>query len=67
MTQDERWIVKYNEVMNFIEVNYRNSSKQHLEEKLKHNWIHQNRKFMNQGLMKPERVDKFKKLQEMCE
>ena len=27
MTQDDRWIAKYNEVMNFIETNHRNPSK----------------------------------------
>lgn len=67
MTQDERWNIRYKEVMDFIETNHRNPSKHHLEEKLKHNWIHRNRKFMNQWLMKPERVEKFKELLKLCE
>lgn len=32
MTQDERWIAKYNEVVEFIETNHRNPSKYNLEE-----------------------------------
>ena len=47
MTQDERWLARYNEVMSFMEENHRNPSKHYLEEKLMHNWIHQNRKLMN--------------------
>lgn len=27
MTQDERWLVRYNEVKSFIETNHRNPSK----------------------------------------
>ncbi len=32
MTQDELWISKYNEVMDFMEKNHRNPSKHRLEE-----------------------------------
>lgn len=56
MTQDERWLARYNEVMSFMEENHRNPSKHYLEEKLMHNWIHQNRKLMNKGELKEERV-----------
>ena len=34
MTQDERWMVRYNEVKGFIETNHRNPSKYVPEEKL---------------------------------
>lgn len=34
MTQDERWLSRYNEVKNFIESNHRNPSKYYDEEKL---------------------------------
>ena len=44
MTQDERWLVRYNEVMDFMEKNHRNPSKHYLEERLMHNWVHQNKK-----------------------
>ena len=33
MTQDEKWIVRYNEVMKFIENNKRNPSKYDAEER----------------------------------
>ena len=64
MTQDERWLVRYNEVMDFMEKNHRNPSKYLLEEKLMHNWVHQNRKLMNQGRLKEERVEAFRRLLE---
>ena len=34
MTQDERWVVRYNEVVEFITANHRNPSKHHIEEHL---------------------------------
>lgn len=33
MTQEERWMVRYNEVKNFIETNHRNPSKHDEEER----------------------------------
>ena len=67
MTQDERWMVRYEEVMAFIETNRRNLSKYNLEERRLYTWMKHNRKQMNQGLLKPERVEEFKKLLELCE
>jgi len=68
MTQDERWMARYNEVMTFIETNKRNPSKHDEEERGKYlNWIKANRKAMNAGKMKPERVENFRKLLEMTE
>ena len=68
MTQDERWIVRYNEVVRFLEENHRNPSKHEEEERGKYlNWIKANRKALNAGKMKPERVEKFRKLLEMTE
>ena len=62
MTQEERWLEKYNEVKCFIETNKRNPSKHRIEEHLMLNFIKHNRKLMNAGAMKPERVDKFNQL-----
>ena len=62
MTQDERWLEKYNEVKDFIEKNHRNPSKHRIEEHLMLNFIKHNRKLMNAGAMKPERVDAFDEL-----
>ena len=62
MTQDERWLAKYNEVMEFMVENHRNPSRHRLEEHDILNWIKHNRKVMNKGEMKGERVEKFKVL-----
>ena len=67
MTQDERWIAKYNDVVEFIETNHRNPSKHRIEEHDMLNWLKANRKALNAGKMKAERVEKFKKLLELME
>ena len=67
MTQDERWLLRYNEVKAFIETNKRNPSKHRIEEHDYLNWLKANRKAMNAGKMKPERAEKFRKLLEMTE
>ena len=67
MTQDERWNIRYNEVKSFIETNHRNPSKHRIEEHDMLNWVKANRKVMNAGKMKPERMEIFKKLQELME
>ena len=67
MTQDERWLLRYNEVKSFIEESHRNPSKHRIEEHDMLNWLKANRKVMNAGKMKAERVEAFKKLLEMTE
>ena len=67
MTQDERWNIRYNEVKSFIETNHRNPSKHRIEEHDMLNWIKANRKALNAGKMKLERVEKFERLMEMME
>ena len=67
MTQDERWMVKYIEVVTFIETNKRNPSKHRIEEHDMLNWLKANRKAINAGKMKPERVEAFGRLMEMME
>ena len=67
MTQDERWIARYNEVMGFLEENHRNPSKHRIEEHDYLNWLKANRKAMNAGKMKAERVEKFKILLDLTE
>lgn len=67
MTQEERWNIRYNEVMTFIETNKRNPSRHRIEEHDHLNWLKANRKAMNAGKMKIERVEKFRKLLEMTE
>ena len=67
MTQDERWLKRYEEVMAFIESNHRNPSKYRIEEHDMLNWLKANRKALNAGTMKAERVEKFRKLMELTE
>ena len=67
MKQEDRWIAKYNDVVEFIETNHRNPSKHRIEEHDMLNWLKANRKAMNAGKMKPERVEKYRKLLEMTE
>ena len=68
MTQEERWIVRYNEVMTFIETNKRNPSKYDpLERGLYLNWLRHNRKLMNSGELKADRMERFKELLSLCE
>ena len=67
MTQEERWQSRLNEVKSFIEINKRNPSKHRIEEHDYLNWLKANRKALNAGKMKPERVEKFKDLLAMTE
>jgi len=67
MTQDERWLVRYKELIGFLEENHRNPSKHRIEEHDHLNWLKANRKVMNAGKMKAERVEKFEKLLEVTE
>ena len=68
MTQDEAWKKNYDEVMSFITENGRNLSKYNLEERRLYNtWLKHQRKVMNAGEMKEERITPFKKLLELSE
>lgn len=59
--------MKYKEVVDFIETNHRNPSKHRIEERLLLNWVKQQRKLMNAGTLKPDRVEAFQKLLELWE
>ena len=67
MTQEERWLLRYQEVKDFIEENHRNPSKHRIEEHDMLNWIKHNRKVMNAGALKAERIEPFKRLMELIE
>ncbi len=62
MTQDERWLARYNEVKDFIEREHRNPSKYVDEEKLLVHFMKRNRKVMNAGVLIEPRLSMFKKL-----
>ena len=68
MTQDERWLERYTEVKDFIELNHRNPSRHNPEERFKYcNWLKHNKKLLNAGEMKEDRVALFEKLLEVGE
>lgn len=59
MTQNSRWIAKYNGVLNFIATNHR------IEEHFMLNRLKTSRKTLNAGELKPELVEVFKQLLEL--
>ena len=67
MTQDERWQKRYNEVKEFIEREHRNPSKYRQEEHDMLNWLKANRKQMNAGTLKQDRIEQFNKLLALVE
>lgn len=68
MTQGEKWLAKYNEVVKFIETNKRNPSRYDAEERgLYCNWIRHNRKLYNSGELKGERMEMFEELMILME
>ena len=67
MTQDELWLTKYHEVLDFMEENHRNPSKHRIEEHLMLNWVKHNRKLLKAGKMAPERVEMMGKLVDLWE
>ena len=62
MKQEEKWILRYNEVMEFIKTNHRNPSKHRIEEHNMLNWVKQQRKLLNAGKLKENRIERFKEL-----
>ena len=67
MTQEERWQARYDEVVKFIKANHKNPSKHRIEEHDMLNWLKHQRKLMNAGALKPERVELFQRLLELSE
>lgn len=67
MTQDERWLARYNEVKTFIEANHRNPSKYYDEEKLMVHYLKRNRKLMNADVLVDPRLGMFRELLELSE
>lgn len=65
MTQDEKWLIKYQEVMDFIKTNKRNPSKYRIEEHNMLSWIKQQRKLIKAGTFKSDRMKKFEKLEKL--
>ena len=66
MTQDERWMVRYNEVKTFVETNKRRPSKYAPEERNAWNWLRHSQKQLAAGVLKEDRVELFEKLLDLC-
>ena len=67
MTQDELWLQKWRELMDFLETNHRRPSKFIPEERNMRTWWKHNKKLLNAGSMKEERVALFNQLLEVGE
>lgn len=67
MTQDERWLAQYNELMAFMANNHRRPSKFIDEERGLRNWWKHQQKLVNAGELKAERIPLFNKLLEAGE
>ena len=67
MTQDEHWLTKWQEAIDFLETNHRNPSKFVPKERNVHSWWKHNKKLMNVGELKPERLSLFSQLLEIGE
>ena len=68
MTQDEKWLRKYEEVMSFIKANHRNPLRHDDQERYRYcNWLKHNKKLMNSGALKEERVERFNVLLALAE
>lgn len=62
MTQDERWMARYNEVKEFIEREHRNPSKYVDSERGPRNWVKQQKKLLNAGALEDQRLMMFNEL-----
>ena len=53
--------------MEFVKRNKRNPSRHRIEEHLMLNWVKQQRKLVNAGALKPDRIEQFKELLALIE
>ena len=67
MTQEERWNIRYEEVVDFIKSNKRNPSKYVAEERLMVHFLKRGRKLINAAEMKEPRLSMFKELLSLSE
>ena len=67
ITQSELWLAKWQEAVDFMETNHRKPSKFVSEERNMRSWWKHNKKLMNAGDLKPERLEMFRQLLEIGE
>ena len=62
MDQETRWLTRYKEVKVFIEREHRNPSKYVDAERGLRNWVKQQKKLMNAGVLDGQRLKLFNEL-----
>ena len=67
MTKDELWLAKWKKAIDFLETYHRKPSKFVPEERNMRSWWKPNKKLMNAGELKLERLAVFKQLLESGE
>lgn len=67
MTQDERWLKQWKEIMDFMVANKKRPSKFIESERGMRNWWKHQQKRLNADELKPDRVALFEQLLEMGE
>ncbi len=67
MTQDELWMSRWQEAVDFLETNQRRPSKFIPEERNMRSWWKHNKKLMNAGKLKAGRIELFQRLLELGE
>ncbi len=67
MSQDERWLQKWQAVTDFMEANKRRPAKFVDEERGMRNWWKHQQKLLNVGDLKPDRIERFNELIELGE
>lgn len=65
MTQDELWLQKWRELMDFLETNHRRPSKFIPEQRNMRTWWNHNKKLLNAVEMKENRITLFEQLLEV--
>ena len=66
MTQDEKWQIQYEQMMEFMEANRRRPSKHRIEEHDLLNWFKHTKKMIAKGGYSPDRLEKFAKLMDVA-
>ena len=67
MIQDELWLIKWQETIDFLQTNRLKPSKFTPEDHNMRSWWKHNKKLMNAGGLKPERLEMFRQLLEFGE
>ncbi len=67
MTQDEKWNMKWQEVMDYTREYQRNPSRHRIEEHLMLNFVKYNRKLLKAGKLKEDRIAPFSQLLALSE